>query len=351
MFSPAIWGWLWGVLQSFVVSVAAGLVTTAISKWVSQHEGSWFRWPRFSIGFGVILVPLFCFYIVPRYPPEVPSLAEGNITLSEATTMVSARGLSLRVTRQFMAIPEKDRVAQQDPREGRVAKGGKIAVTVSAGPYPQVVSSQEALAVAELHRAGLEVSILRIPSLTQARGVVTRQEPENGEDLHPGDKVTITVSRGLPPQRVEIRGVRRLPGDEGDGEVTVRVCGFPEGSVVLAWVEEPNEAYYPQERAEFHYPDPDVAMPQEYHLRLRYAFRAPPADKLVRLTVHPPGCALSSVTVFRATHRNYLLVSAGPLQFQLEREGYNPLAEAAPRSVHSDPPPDRCRCNGETARQ
>jgi len=257
------------------------------------------------------------------------------------------------VNRQYMVIPEKDRVARQDPPPGtRIAKGGKIAVTVSAGAYPQVVGKQEAEAVAELHKAGLDTRTPRIYSVTQGIGTVIKQEPESGEDLHPGDKVTITVSRGLPPQRVEIRGVKQLPGTDNAGEVTVRVCGFPEGSVVLAWVEEPNDAYYPQERAEFHYPDPDVAVPQEYHLRLRYAFRAPPADKSVHVTVHPPGCALSSVTVFEATHRNLLLVSAGPLQFQLEREGYKPLEEAEPRSVHSSPPPDTCRrCDGRAARQ
>jgi len=282
MMSPIV-SWVLQLVLGFVLAVLAGVLAAWIFK-VLQKPSSEKRFRLlllvFVIVFGLVLIALIV-VLAPRFPPAVPNLVD--LGLDQAQRMAEDRGVSLSVNRQYMVIPEKDRVARQDPPAGtRIAKGGKIAVTVSAGPYPQVVGMEEAVAVAALLRAGLTPKIERLPSLTFERGVVAQQKPENGEDVRPGDEVTIIISRGPDePPIFEVPTIRT-----GDASVTIRVGGFPPGSTVLGWLKEPGDNYYCQGEDSLQAPgNPDVIEPRECRLTL---FKVHESQEFL-VTVHPPG--------------------------------------------------------------
>ncbi|HEY8532851.1 MAG TPA: Stk1 family PASTA domain-containing Ser/Thr kinase [Micromonospora sp.] len=99
----------------------------------------------------------------------------------------------------------KDVVLEQRPasRE-RIRKGGTIVLTLSLGPeryrVPDVVGKTFELATIDLEKARLTVT--RGPDRydnTFPAGVVIAIEPAAGTEVKPGDKVTVTVSKGRAP--------------------------------------------------------------------------------------------------------------------------------------------------------
>ncbi|MEJ7669231.1 MAG: PASTA domain-containing protein [Casimicrobiaceae bacterium] len=93
----------------------------------------------------------------------------------------------------------------QTPLAGaaNVALGTSIDLTVSKGPLPvivpNVVGSAETVARTRFETAGFTVSIARVFSSTQARGVVLSQTPAAGAEVAPGaatGAASLVVSSG-----------------------------------------------------------------------------------------------------------------------------------------------------------
>jgi len=335
----------------------------------------------FGAFFLLVFVPLAAI-LVPQVPPKVPHLVGQNI--GQALEMARERGLSVSQKRQFMAHPDKGELAHQQPEGGaRIRKGGTVEVVVSAGQYPDVVGRELDDASEALHEAGvrwivdhaytsdadrgkvlrqepatgdslvpeetrvqlvvgagafptltgmtqqeamsalknarLGWDIERSPSLDVEDGRVMAQEPQAGEGVRPGDIVTITVSSGPPPQNITIS-----PVSGGDRTVHVSVSGFPVDSVVVAWLEMPGDAYYPQGSAEV-----ETLVRFKTDLKLWYA--VPP--KRVWVTVHPRGQAPNNRTIFDTTGTNWLPVVQGSLVQQLGQGGYPVLGRSGPEPV------------------
>ena len=82
---------------------------------------------------------------------------------------------------------------------------------------PDVVGEDQDEARSILEDEGLEVKVVRKPSNKQ-EGIVTAQDPEEGERIDEGDTVTITVSTGL--RQVEVPKVVGLSQEEAEAEIT-----------------------------------------------------------------------------------------------------------------------------------
>ncbi len=122
--------------------------------------------------------------------PRVVSLSEGK-----AREEVEAAELVVgRVEMDTVRTPYENTVTRQQPEEGRqVPVGTRVTLWVSPGVdntrevrVPDVVGLPVEDARARIHGAELWVDSPRAES-----GEVTRQEPERGETLHPGEEVRI----------------------------------------------------------------------------------------------------------------------------------------------------------------
>ncbi|MBQ1027799.1 Stk1 family PASTA domain-containing Ser/Thr kinase [Micromonospora sp. C95] len=99
----------------------------------------------------------------------------------------------------------RDGVLGQDPASSaRILRGGTITLTLSLGPerfeLPDVVGKEFALAEADLVSAQLEVvkgTARYDDSLPE--GIVVATDPKAGEEVKPGDEITVILSKGRAP--------------------------------------------------------------------------------------------------------------------------------------------------------
>jgi serine/threonine-protein kinase len=129
--------------------------------------------------------------------------------------------------------------ADGDPG-GQVPKGSTVRLAVSSGaglPMPDVTGQSHADAVATLTAAGLEVDVEDESDDSVAPGVVIRTDPEAGEDVEPGDTVTVVVAF----TEVEVPDVggdrfdRAARKVEAAGLSVGRVTGPEDGRVLATW--------------------------------------------------------------------------------------------------------------------
>ncbi|WP_329102542.1 Stk1 family PASTA domain-containing Ser/Thr kinase [Micromonospora sp. NBC_01699] len=138
---------------------------------------------------------------------EAPQLV--SISKAEAEALAARDGFTLAYAEpRYDEAAAKDQVVGQDPASAaRMVKGSTITLTLSLGPeryqVPDVLGKTFDLAQADLERAKLQVT--KGPDRYDENlpaGVVTAIDPKVGTEVKPGDKVTLTVSKGRAPLSV-----------------------------------------------------------------------------------------------------------------------------------------------------
>ena len=127
-------------------------------------------------------------------------------------------------------VPE-ERVVDQDPApDGRVLKGGTIALQTSLGPdrraVPDLAGSTEDQAAAALVEAGLAAGERRQEYSDAPVGTVVRTEPATGQSLPVGSEVALVVSRGVEMLPVPDQSGRARQ----DAEAALTEAGFAPGT-------------------------------------------------------------------------------------------------------------------------
>jgi eukaryotic-like serine/threonine-protein kinase len=130
-----------------------------------------------------------------RTPVAVPDV--GGLTGSEATAILQAANLSVRVVEEFSTEVPRDRViTQQPPAESTVREGGTVTIVVSKGPrrfpMPNVVGAQTDAARSQLQGLGLQVRVVTVPNSPGQQ--VVSQQPDAGTTVEQGQQVTIYVA-------------------------------------------------------------------------------------------------------------------------------------------------------------
>lgn len=129
-----------------------------------------------------------------------------NMPRAAAEAQAARAGFTLAYgTGRFDEKVAKDVVLAQDPPSStRIIKGGKITLILSLGPerytIPDVVGKTFDLAQLDLQKAKL--TVVRAPDRFDDNlpaGVVLDVNPKVGTQVKPGDKVTVTVSKGKAP--------------------------------------------------------------------------------------------------------------------------------------------------------
>jgi serine/threonine-protein kinase len=165
------------------IAVAAAVVVLGL---VAAIGGWWFGVGRFT---------------------EAPALV--SMPKAEAEALATKSGFTLAYGQpRYDESAPKDLVLGQDPASAaRIVKGGTITLTLSLGPeryqVPDVVGKTFDLAQADLARAKLQVvkGADRYDENLPA-GTVTAVDPAVGTEVKPGDKITVTVSKGRAPLSV-----------------------------------------------------------------------------------------------------------------------------------------------------
>src|SRR5690606_10963671 len=149
------------------------------------------------------------------------------VGLPEAEAVARAQQQGLQVS---FAEPRYDEtvaaghVLSQDP-DDRVRKGGTITLTLSLGPEiypgPDVVGVDVAVATRQLEALGLVVREGE-PSYSDPvpEGRVMAIEPGVGEEVRPGDTVTLTVSQGRAP--IDVPSVIGMHVSQAQAELSAR---------------------------------------------------------------------------------------------------------------------------------
>jgi beta-lactam-binding protein with PASTA domain/serine/threonine protein kinase len=153
-----------------------------------------------------------------------------DLPVAQAHDKLTAAGLKVKLgPEEFSESIEKGHVKKQSPDgNGRVRKGGTVTLTVSKGPdrrrVPQLLGQTVAVATQKLKNLGLSTSAA--PALeysdTVAKDTVIRTDPAAGAGLRPGAVVTLVVSRGPTPVKVQdVRGQKL-----SDAQKTLEHLGF-----------------------------------------------------------------------------------------------------------------------------
>jgi eukaryotic-like serine/threonine-protein kinase len=130
-----------------------------------------------------------------RTPVTVPDV--GGLAGSEASAILQAANLSVRVVEEFSTSVERDRVISQQPAaEATIREGGTVTIVVSKGPrrfpMPNVVGADTGSAQAQLQGLGLQVRVVTVPNSPGQQ--VVSQQPDAGTTVEQGQQVTIYVA-------------------------------------------------------------------------------------------------------------------------------------------------------------
>lgn len=142
--------------------------------------------------------------------PKVEGRPQG-----EAVALLDDAGLSAQVREIFSETVPKGAVVSSSPRSGEDHRRyDPVALTVSRGPerlaVPEVAGASEKEATARIRAARLtRGKITREFSETVAKGKVISSDPSRGDELKPGSKVALVVSKGREP--IDVPDVRRKP--------------------------------------------------------------------------------------------------------------------------------------------
>ena len=133
---------------------------------------------------------------VKKIVPDVIGMTE-----EEAIDRLKESGFQYSIEGIYSEAVDEGKVAEQTP-EGNTLTSVSVVVKIKVSkgqdeiPVPDVVGSSENEARNILRAEGFEVDIQKEFSKDVAVGDVIRQEPGAGEELLPGEKVTLIVSEG-----------------------------------------------------------------------------------------------------------------------------------------------------------
>lgn len=145
-----------------------------------------------------------------------------------AEQRLAAAGLRARWAPDvFDATIRTGLVAVERPRPGgHVPRGGTVTLALSKGPEMHVLDDLRGRSFADARDvlAGYRLRVAQAEAYHDAvpTGAVVRTDPPAGTTLHPGDLVTVYVSKG--PQPVKVPDVTGKPGD--DATKALRAAGF-----------------------------------------------------------------------------------------------------------------------------
>ncbi|TBL34306.1 PASTA domain-containing protein, partial [Verrucosispora sp. SN26_14.1] len=133
--------------------------------------------------------------------PELVSMSK-----AEAESQASQGGFTVRYAepRHDGEVPRDGVLAQEPASAARILKGGTLTLTLSLGPdrfpMPDVVGKDFDLAEADLANAQLEVvkGAARFDD-GLPEGMVVATKPEAGEEVKPGQEITVFLSKGRAP--------------------------------------------------------------------------------------------------------------------------------------------------------
>jgi beta-lactam-binding protein with PASTA domain/predicted Ser/Thr protein kinase len=148
--------------------------------------------------------------------PYVVALREAN-----ARNEITDASLKVRVNHVPSSDVEEGFVISQTPTQGtRVEKNTIVVIDVSTGKrevtVPSVVGQDDAAAIEELTRAGLDAHVVNVSSDKEV-GTVTGQSPTPGALVVEGTQVRINVSSG--PKQVTVPAVLLLPYEQAVSEL------------------------------------------------------------------------------------------------------------------------------------
>jgi serine/threonine-protein kinase len=154
----------------------------------------------------------------------VPRVA--NLSVAEATGLLSDAGLKWDIREVFSDRVEAGVVISQDPKpDAEVPKGSVVTLRVSKGiqnvAVPDVLQQDQASAEAELEEAGFEVIVVVVTS-DESAGLVVDQSPSPGIEAPKGSTVQIGVSEG--PQLAFVPSV--VGFDEATATAALQGAGF-----------------------------------------------------------------------------------------------------------------------------
>lgn len=131
------------------------------------------------------------------------------MTEQEAVAEAARLGLDVRFAppRHSEQVGEGLVLAQDPDRDGRVARGGTLVLTLSLGSevrqIPNVIGAEFEVAKRQLEEMGLVVREgEQAYSNTVPAGRVLAVVPEVGSDVRPGEEVEVSISRGRAPIEV-----------------------------------------------------------------------------------------------------------------------------------------------------
>ena len=185
--------------------------------------GRWLFGPRLIIVALVIVLGvglgLGGWYLTSGRYAQVPAVS--GVSVSQATDVLTADGFAVRPgQRQVHSnTVAKGEVVGTSPT-GRVAKGTKVTIIVSSGPFtsqvPAVTGKKQAAAQAALQRAHLTFTIVKVGSSSPV-GTVTGTNPPAGTTWPQTRPVTIKVAAGLPLPSftgMDINAAEQLAGQD-----------------------------------------------------------------------------------------------------------------------------------------
>ena len=134
-------------------------------------------------------------------PDGIPLPDVSGKTRSEAEDLLRRLGFEVTFKDAKSDSVKIGRVISQEPAaEARLARGGTVVLTVSAGKGEQSIRSLVGLspeaAEKQLKKLGLEMTVLQVVESGFRTGDpvrVLRQEPEAGQKLKPGSRVTVFI--------------------------------------------------------------------------------------------------------------------------------------------------------------
>lgn len=149
--------------------------------------------------------------------PDLTGMDEEEI--KDALSQADWDGTTLTITTEWSRDVEKGVFMSSSPAAGEeISHADPITVVISSGPRPvtvhNVTGKQVEDAISEFEDQNLEVSVKeeRVFSDTISEDHVAFQDPEQGTEIHEGDEVTLTVSKG--PELFEVPSVTLMTYEE-----------------------------------------------------------------------------------------------------------------------------------------
>lgn len=165
-----------------------------------------------------------------------PQLVAGGVpdvigqTARAAEVLLRQEGLDVAVMEEYHPTVPRNRVFAQDPPPGTTTTvGATITLKVSRGPEPELIRLPNFIGRPldevrrELAGLGLQIGELNTQISDYPKEFVRNHEPGPGAQVHPGDKINLTVSQGngIEPETAVITVL--LPAEPQEQEVEVRV--------------------------------------------------------------------------------------------------------------------------------